>query len=140
MFSFLVQCKNVLIILEFSHSFVTKFHVTNFEGVVHQQRQYMLGISAVDVNEFPFYAIEEHYEMIVIDLYCMDNLTTFINDVKWLYFTDWCDIVNSIYFQTAVQLATHYKWLFVNTNNDEVYLDCFTSIISINILRIELII
>lgn len=66
--------------LEFAHSFALAFHAKGTDGVQHQ-RHYMLGIVAMDVNEFPYYAIEEHHEMILIDLDCRENLANLLNQV-----------------------------------------------------------
>lgn len=46
------------------------------------RRQYMIGIVPDDPDRFPYYATEEHQEMIVIDLNCKDNLANVLNQVR----------------------------------------------------------
>lgn len=43
----------------------------------------MLGIVPDDPSRFPYYATEEHQEMIVVDLNCKDNLANLLNQVMW---------------------------------------------------------
>lgn len=62
---------------EFALSFVLAFHATSIG-----RRQYMLGIVPDDPEYFPYYATEEHQELIVVDLNCKDNLENLLNQVR----------------------------------------------------------
>lgn len=72
------------------------FHATSIG-----RRQYMLGIVPDEPDRFPYYAIEDHQEMIVVDLNCKDNLANLLNQV----------MIGTALYQAHTLLDWSIRWL-----------------------------